>query len=188
MLVKKICFSFFLLLLSFFLFSFAGRVSAQTPTITPEVKKVDYIMPYPGILPDHPLYPLKAIRDKIYDSLLTDLIKKTEFKLLMADKRVIMTQKLLEKGRPELAETTMSKASKYYEEAVLTLYKARNQGRDTLKQTTKLIDSAKKYEELVSSFPKIDSSVIKDGIMGSLSAINKYKNELSQTPQMQNQK
>lgn len=78
----------------------------------------EYILPYPGILPDNPLYQLKVLRDKIYDFFTKDPVKKVQFKLLMADKRMNMARMLAEKGNTSLASDTIVDAVSYYNGAV----------------------------------------------------------------------
>ncbi len=60
--------------------------SQQAPLPTPS----NYALPYPGMLPDHPLFFLKQIRDRVMELLISDPIKKAEFYLLQADKRLSM--------------------------------------------------------------------------------------------------
>ncbi len=96
--MKKIL-SFVLLTTVFFLL--VKSVNAVSPTVTPVNNEVEYTLAYPGLLPDHPLYPLKVIRDKIYDFFLSDLVKKSEFKLLMADKRLFMAIMLKDRQKIE---------------------------------------------------------------------------------------
>lgn len=95
----------------------------QTTMMTP---KVEYLLPFPGILPDNPLYFLKAGRDRIMDFLIVDPVRKAEFYILQADKRLGMAVQLSDKGNATLAETTLSKGETYMEKAVSTLanYKA----------------------------------------------------------------
>lgn len=104
-----------------------GAVQVQTTSkSTTMVKKVDYLLPFPGILPDNPLYFLKAGRDRVMDFLIVDPVRKAEFYILQADKRLGMTVQLLDKGNTTLAETTLSKGETYMEKAVSTAinYKA----------------------------------------------------------------
>ncbi|MBI3576483.1 hypothetical protein HY086_00365, partial [Candidatus Gottesmanbacteria bacterium] len=87
------------------------QTTSKTPTtIKPGnammVAKVEYLLPYPGILPDNPLYFLKAARDKIIEFLIADPVRKAEFYILQSDKRLGMTSMLLEKGNTTRAETT----------------------------------------------------------------------------------
>lgn len=139
---------------------------------------VDYQLPYPGILPDHPLYPLKVLRDKTYDFFLRDSLKKAEFKLLTADKRLFMAIMLFDKGKPALSEQTISEASKYYGEAVLTLYRAQDEGRETEALKSELITSGEKHEEIIRELQENSEETIKSGLQESLEKIVKYQQEL----------
>lgn len=97
-------------------------------TITPTP---DYLLPYPGILPDSPLYGFKTLRDKIVSTMIGDPLKKAEFDLLQADKRIGAALLLLKTGNKEkqlVAMSTISKGQNYYEEAIDKLAEARKQG------------------------------------------------------------
>lgn len=69
----------------------AGAQSPVNPT------PVDYQLPFPGILPDHPLYTLKKIRDWLLFAFNRNPVKKIELNLLFADKKIGMAQNLVEK-------------------------------------------------------------------------------------------
>lgn len=73
----------------------------------------EYSLPYPGILPNHPFYPLKMLRDRALELFTREPLKKAELYLLFADKRIYMASMLAEQKKWELAETTASKAEKY---------------------------------------------------------------------------
>lgn len=72
----------------------------------------DYQLPYPGILPNHPLYGIKVLRDQVMEFFTRDPLKKAELDLLFADKRINMAQVVREQDWA-LSETTASKAEKY---------------------------------------------------------------------------
>lgn len=100
-----------------FLFVFLEHPSfAQSPTISlaPTPAPVNYSLPYPGMLPDHPLYKLKVLRDKITIILTRDPIKKGQHHLLLADKRIQMAKILIDKGKVELAKETALKGENEY--------------------------------------------------------------------------
>ena len=103
--VKRLAF------LPIFLLLFTGISSAQqiSPTLTPTPSAVKYDLPYPGMLPDHPLYKLKVLRDKVVLLFIQDPIKKAEYHLLLADKRIHMAKLLIDKGDIELAKETALK-------------------------------------------------------------------------------
>src|SRR5438105_4293482 len=74
---------------------------ALTPTQMP-----DYKLPYPGILPDNPLYFIKTARDRLVGFLISDPVRKAEFDVLQADKRIGMGELLVSKKKWDLSYTT----------------------------------------------------------------------------------
>jgi len=126
---------------------FAQETEIPEASLSP---KVEYSLPYPGILPDHPLYFLKVLRDRILDILIQDPIKRIEFNLLMADKRLNMGIFLMEKGKPVLAETTVSKGEKYFLKVIEEIKKAKDLGREVDQQLlAKLKTASFKHEEVI---------------------------------------
>ena len=91
-------------------------------------EKVVYTLPYPGLLPDHPLYLIKAVRDKLMELLTRDHIKKANLYLLFSDKRVNMAMSLTKKGKNKLATTTFSKGEKYFLKIPNLLITSKKQG------------------------------------------------------------
>lgn len=125
-------------------------LAAPTPTPTPAAaKKVDYFLAYPGILPDHFLYPVKMIRDRIWLWLTVDPLKKAEVMLLFADKRLGAGKALVEGGKADLGMTTLSKAEKYLESAISQEKIARQSGKDTQALLEKLNKASLKHEEVL---------------------------------------
>lgn len=117
---------------------------------------VDYYLPYPGILPDHLLYPIKMIRDKILLSLTFDPVKKAERLLLYADKRIGAARALIEGGKVELGISTMTKAEKYLEQAIAQAEKAKKAGKDTTGLYEKLAKATLKHQEVLAGLlPKV---------------------------------
>src|SRR3989344_991141 len=94
------------------------------------VQKVEYYLPYPGILPDSPLYKVKALRDRISLWLITDPGKKAEKELLLADKRIGAAVALVDGGKDELAVSTATKGEKYLEQAVNRVLGIADTGQD----------------------------------------------------------
>jgi len=109
------------------------RFSNVHTVIESQVPSVDfeYNLPYPGILPDSPLWPLKAARDKVWLFLTPDPYKKSQLLLLFADKRIVAARILVDERKFEIGVTTATKAEKYLEEAVGWEEKARKKGADT---------------------------------------------------------
>lgn len=130
---------------------FAQEQDVEGAAISPTPTPIKYELPYPGLLPDSPLYFLKTARDRLIDFLIADPLKKAEFNLLQADKRLQVGVYLLKKnqGKEALAESTVSKGENYLEQAIEKAKEAQKQGRETSAFTNKLFLATKKHQEVL---------------------------------------
>jgi len=99
-------------------------------------ENTEYILPYPGILPDHALYPLKLFRDRLLDIFIRDPQRKIEFDLLMADKRLNMGVFLAEKGKYELAAETVSQGQEFFIKGIDLIDNLRKQDKNLVTKST----------------------------------------------------
>ena len=134
--------------------------------VRPALAQEEHILAWPGILPDHPLYRLKMVRDKIWGFLIRDPLKKSQWCLLMADKRIWAAQLLMEKGKFDLAVTTATKAEKYLERAVDRAYQAKDMGGEDNVFFKKMFSASLKHEEVLQeiqqNFPEELRSTIEE--------------------------
>lgn len=93
--------------------------------------KDEYPLPYPGMLPDHPLYFIKMVRDRIRLWLTRNSLERAELMLHYADKRAAASLSLAEKGEAELAVSTAVKAEIYLQRALQEAEKAQGKGIDS---------------------------------------------------------
>lgn len=118
--------------------------------------EIDYYFRYPGrILPDHPLWFLKALRDRVWLLLTTNPSRKAELKLLFADKRVVSAKILFERGKPELGVSTLTKAEKYLEEACNLERENREKGLDTSEFLSTLAKASLKHRQTIDEILKL---------------------------------
>ncbi len=116
---------------------------------------VMYTLPFPGILPDHPLYFMKAARDKIMEFTTRNNTEKAKEYLLLSDKRAAMAIMLAKKGKNELAITTFSKGEKYALKIPPLLLASKKQGVSYSEETvTTLKQSNLKHKELLDTLLK----------------------------------
>lgn len=141
--MKKICLLAFFLLVFLFNFNISLAVSSDIQ----EESIVNYELPYPGLLPDSPLYFFRVARDRIVSFLISDPLKKAEFNLLQADKRMNAGIYLFNKGKTSLAISTISKAENYFEEALDKIDEAGTQGRNINDMRERLRSSVKKHKQ-----------------------------------------
>lgn len=126
--------------------------SSAVPTAVPT--PVVYQLPYPGLLPDNPLYFLKVLRDRAVNFLISDNLKKTEFLLLQADKRISAGEYLARQRKLDLAESTIAKGENYFEEAVEKLSEAKKQGIDVRILSDRMYYAAKKHRLVIEGLEK----------------------------------
>lgn len=122
-------------------FNITLAVSSDLP------QEINYELPYPGLLPDSSLYFLRIIRDKTVGFLISDPLKKAEFDLLQADKRLNAGIYLFNKGEISLALSTISKAENYFGEALDQIGMAKMQGRSINEMEGKLSAALKKHKQ-----------------------------------------
>lgn len=121
------------------------------------VSPVEYYLPYSGILPNHPLWRIKAARDKAWLILTLDPIKRAQLLLLFADKRIGMTGELIKKfdsrqtknEEAGLGVSTAIKAEQYLEESFAQYEKAETQGMDTADFLQKVARASLKHREML---------------------------------------
>lgn len=120
-------------------------------------QSVEYFLPYPGLLPNHPLYVLKVTRDALIGILITDLVKKAEFNLLQADKRLHAAVLLMnEKSDSGLIVSTVSKGENYFEQAIAKVSEAQEQNKSAHWLLVTMRNAAKKHQEVIK---KLESSI-----------------------------
>lgn len=142
--------------------------------------KVDYQLPYPGMLPDNPLYFLKQIRDWILDKLIMDPVKKAEFYILQGDKRLVMGTMLNTSGKVVLGEQVISKGEKYMYNAVQSLLAMKAKGQNVpgylVDQLTK---SLAKHTEVISGEIAKAGDAEKAGLTASLNLVTQLQSDLA---------
>jgi len=180
---------FYLLVFSFLIFflafnSFSAEIYAQEENSTASQSsksetEIKYELPYPGLLPDNPLYFLRAIRDRVVSFLISDPLKKAEFNLLQADKRLNAGIYLLNKGKESLALSTVSKAENYFEQALGKLREAEKRGQDIGAMQGNLESALEKHEQELGNLVKKASVNFKAGFQREQGRLTNFKERLS---------
>ena len=110
-----------------FLFAFVsfapGSLAQSIKGVKKTAPKTNYNLPYPGILPDHPLYFLKDLKDKLRLLLTFNSEKKARLLLELSDKKIAMALGLVNKSKFKLALKTSLQAEKEFEKLVLLALK-----------------------------------------------------------------
>jgi len=169
---------FFVLIFVFVFLTLRTQAFAQAPTPTPTPPPSEYALAYPGILPDNPLYKIKAFRDWIVSVLIADPLKKASFDVLQADKRLVATQYLLQEAPPKgpLAIETLSKGENYFFEAITQMKQAKKQGEDAYDILQKLRLSNAKHLEVVLQLEQTTAGDIHTGLQVQEKRIREFRN------------
>ena len=130
-------------------FAQESSLSAAQSSSAPAELKVDYLLPYPGLLPDNPFYFLRILRDRIVSFLISDTLKKAEFDLLQTDKRINAGITLAKEKKYELSNSTISKALNYFEEGVAKTKEAKKAGLPVGDIASRLYFSSLKQQEVL---------------------------------------
>ncbi len=156
-----------------------SSVAASPQPSMEQGKKDQYILPYPGILPDHPLYFIKRLRDFLLDKLVVDPVRKAELYILQADKRLNMGIFLVGKQKEALAEETISKGEKYLNGAVYGLLALKTTGGDVPQFVVERLEkSLAKHSDVVADLMTRVSEQTKNALRGSLELVTKLQGEL----------
>lgn len=111
--------------------------------------EVKYYLPYPGILPDSPLYRIKMVRDQVSLWMTFDPLKKAQKELLFADKRINAAVVLMDGGKKSLGVTTATKAEKYLGQSAQQVISVQKQGHDVKSQLLTLRTASAKHAQIL---------------------------------------
>ncbi|MBI3980898.1 hypothetical protein HY345_02780 [Candidatus Microgenomates bacterium] len=155
----------------------SAQINAQTAKDNVKTHS-EYPLPYPGILPGNPLYQLKMVRDRVFEILIVDPLKKADFYLLQADKRLAAGESLITKGNSSLGEETISKGEKYFGLAIELTKQAKSKGKDTKDLTDRLARSWDKHNEVLIELALNGPKDIIEGINSSQKLLNTTKEKM----------
>lgn len=156
------------------------------PSILGEQVELQYSLAKPGsVLPDHPLWPLKAARDKVWLLITTDHGKKADLYLLFSDKRLSASKVLFEKDKPEIAYATLTKAEKYLEQASRQEGLNRIRGLETSEFLLRLANASLKHRQVIE---EILTKAPQDARPGITQALDYSKNSYEKAMQALNEK
>ncbi len=123
---------------------------------TPPAKIVNYQLPYPGMLPDNPLYFLKVIRDTLLAFFISKPLDKANFYLLQSDKNVEASYLLItqQQGEVSLAVSTFSQAQDDFHYAITQTKDAKRQGYNIKGISEKLAAAQQKHVQILHALAK----------------------------------
>lgn len=151
----------------------------NSQSITMSDKKVVYELPYPGILPDHPFYFLKELRDRALDVTTRDDTRKAELYIQFSDKYLNTAVALAKKGRETQADEILISGEKYSLRVPDLFKKAKQQGAGPTQQLVdRLKQSNEKHKEVIQELMKTTSQRDKRSLEKALSINNQIKKQI----------
>jgi hypothetical protein len=106
-------------------------------------------LPSPGTLPDSPFYFLKAWKETIQNFFTFGAENKAKQYLHLAEVRLAEYQKMLEKGKTEIAQNTLDKYGKQLDHALQKIEELKNKGKDTKDISQKVEDTLNNHIEVL---------------------------------------
>lgn len=160
---------------------YAESTSSDSATVSPAPTTVDYTMPYPGLLPDNPLYVIKVLRDKFVSFFISDSLKKSSFDELQSDKRLEGAYYLQKKGNKydDLVGSTVSKAGNYSDSAVQAVKQANSMGEDTAAQIGTLHTAFLKHIQVIGQMMQGASGALKNNLQHELDRLKNLDSMLN---------
>jgi len=156
------------------------KITVPTATQSVQKQEIDYFLAYPGILPDHFLYPVKMIRDRIRLWLTVEPLKKAELMLLFADKRLGAGKVLIEGNKVDLGISTLSKAEKYLQRSLTQIETIQKKDEKTRLFWEKLTTAATKHEEILVSLKEKVGDSAKPALEESLNLVRQIQAQIKQ--------
>lgn len=106
-------------------------------------------LPSSGILPDSPFYFLKTWKEAIQNFFTFGAENKAKQFLHLADVRLAEYQKMIEKGKTEIAQKTLDKYEKQLNHALQKIEELKNKGKDIKNISQKIEDTLNKHIEIL---------------------------------------
>ncbi len=156
--VKKIIFS--LIVLSLLIAGFSALAE-------------DSSLPSPGLTPDNPLYFFKTWKEQIQLFFTFNAENKAKQYLHLADVRLAEYQKMLEKGKTEIAQKTIEKYDKQLNRALQKIEELKTKNQDVKDVSQKLGDTLNRHIDILEkNLQKVPESA-KEGISKAIESSSK---------------
>ena len=160
----------FLLVIFSFLLAGAGVFSAKAGEL-----------PDPGTTPDSPFYFLKQWKEQIQLFFTFNAAKKAEQYLRLAEVRLAEYEKMLEKGKTEIAEKTLKKYEEQLSRATKKAEELKEKGIDVDEISKNIKDNVAKHldvlKENLEKVPEAAKKGIENAIEASSKVIEKFKGD-----------
>jgi len=115
-----------------------------------DTSKLEVINDYqPTLLPDSSLYFLKTWWENLQMFFTFNSVAKANLELKLANKRLVEAEKLIEKGKIDLAQRLLEKFQARIEKAIQRTEELKNQGQDVSELVAKLAANSARQQEVL---------------------------------------
>jgi len=130
-------------------------------------------LPSSGMTPDNPLYFLKAWKETIQTFFTFGAENKAKQYLHLSDVRLAEYQKMIEKGKTEIAQKTLEKYEKQLNHAIAKIEELKQKGEDVKDVSQKLEETISKHIAVLEENLQKVPEAAKNGIETALESSNK---------------
>lgn len=143
----------------------------------------DNNLPSPGITPDSSFYFLKTWKETIQNFFTFGAENKAKQFLHLADVRLAEYQKMIDKGKTEIAQKTLEKYEKQLNHALQKIEELKNKGKDIKDVSQKLENTIEKHievlEENLEKAPEAAKEGLENAIENSGKVIEKVRGKIN---------
>ncbi len=127
-------------------------------THSASTSSVSYTLPHPGMLPGHPFYFLKEMRDGLTTFFTSRPVKKADFALLQADKYMQAAYLLASEKRDiTIIVSSLTRSEEYFVEGLTDIALAKKEGVDTKDLSRQFRTANLKHQEVAAEIEEIVS-------------------------------
>ena len=108
-----------------------------------------YVLPYPGLMPGHKLYPAKQVFDRIYRLWVFGNFAGYKYELGLTDKKLVEAKILFEYQQYPLALKALERSNDYFQGAAAYLDRARAEGKNISQKQVRLQAAAERHKEVL---------------------------------------
>jgi hypothetical protein len=141
---------------------------------------IDYALPYPGILIDHPLYFLKRFRDSLMTLFITSPVRKADFYILQSDKYLAMVVMFDAKNNWVGMLKAAKESVKNFDHAIAQVKISKSQGGIVLKgEQDRMVNSLSKHIEILSNLQNKAKSTYKQTFDNLVDELVEYQSQVA---------
>jgi len=114
-----------------------------------------YVLPYPGLMPGHRLYPVKEVWEQVYQYFVFGNFSQHKYHLGLTDQKLVESKTLFEYQQYLLALKALGDSDWHWQQAVDFLLIAEREGKNINRKMANLEAAAEKHQETLENLKKV---------------------------------